>query len=269
VRARYNHTTDTSFAPRAQLVDMGQRYKEGKAIDAVLREIEARVGATRLNDGRSPDDLNDPDPERRVDYVCTIGSQIYAFEHTGIEPFDRQIEMEENNERLFNPVIGRFDYRGDDEYWEFMHPVDAADGLSGGKVKKVQGSLIKWIDANARTLPVVRFGDRRPYGAENESRADLPFRFSLYRSTLPRCALSGRIRRAPCVKGDLEKARLARLQRTCQKKFGKLDNWKRNDGACSILVLEENDMSLTNHQVVADAMDEALAGRADAPDEIS
>jgi hypothetical protein len=39
---------------------MAERYNEGKAIDAVLRHIEARDNATRLNDGRSPDDLRDP-----------------------------------------------------------------------------------------------------------------------------------------------------------------------------------------------------------------
>jgi hypothetical protein len=80
---------------------MASRYNEGKAIDAVLRRIEARDRVLRLNDGRSPDDLNDPDPLRRVDYVCTIGNALYAFEHTGIEPFANQIELEVHNQKLF------------------------------------------------------------------------------------------------------------------------------------------------------------------------
>jgi hypothetical protein len=54
---------------------MASRYHEGKAIDAALTRIEARDQAVRQNDGRSPDDLNDPDPLRRVDYVCTICAQ--------------------------------------------------------------------------------------------------------------------------------------------------------------------------------------------------
>ena len=37
---------------------MAGRYNEGKAIDAVLRRIEARDHALRANDGRSPDDLD-------------------------------------------------------------------------------------------------------------------------------------------------------------------------------------------------------------------
>lgn len=88
---------------------MAGRYNEGKAIDAVLRRIEARDQILRLNDGRSPDDLNDPDPLRRVDYVCTVGDVLYAFEHTGIEPFDNQIELEVHNRKLFGPLCERFD----------------------------------------------------------------------------------------------------------------------------------------------------------------
>ena len=74
---------------------MADRYNEGKALDAVLRFIEARDHAPRENDGRSPDDLNDPDEQRRVDYVCTVGQTLYAFEHTGIEPFPNQIKLED------------------------------------------------------------------------------------------------------------------------------------------------------------------------------
>jgi len=57
---------------------MAERYNEGKAIDAVLRSIEARTASPRLGDGRSPDDEQDPDRDRRVDYVCTVGKQLYA-----------------------------------------------------------------------------------------------------------------------------------------------------------------------------------------------
>jgi hypothetical protein len=122
------------------------RYNEGKAIDAVLRQIEAREKLPRLDDGRSPDDLHDADPERRVDYACTVGKQLYAFEHTGIEPFENQIEMEVHNANLFRPIIERFDNRTSDaEYWELMYPVEAAIGLGGAKIKQVQRALIDWI----------------------------------------------------------------------------------------------------------------------------
>ena len=137
---------------------MAQRYNEGKAIDAVIRYIEAREAMRRLADGRSPDDLNDPDPERRVDYVCTVGNQLYAFEHTGIEPFGSQIKMEVENEKLFAPVMAHF--RGvvsAGEYWELHVPVEASVSLGGGKIKQTQEGLVGWIQANATRLPSTPF----------------------------------------------------------------------------------------------------------------
>ena len=69
------------------------------------------------------------------------------------------------------------------------------------------------------------------------------------------------------VVGDVEEARTARLQQACEDKFPKLATWKR-DGAKTVLVLEENDLSLTNHQRVADALASAEAAMPDAADEI-
>ena len=67
--------------------------------------------------------------------------------------------------------------------------------------------------------------------------------------------LAGRISRRPVVKGGVEKARQTRLERTCDVNFGKLAKWKHDEGARTLLVLEENDLSLTNHQAVAERAD--------------
>jgi hypothetical protein len=248
---------------------MAERYNEGKAIDAVLRRIEAREGSMRLGDGWSPDDQQDPDKDRRVDYVCTVGKQLYAFEHTGIEPFENQIKMEVDNQKLFAPVMAHF-HNGVPvaEYWELHTPVEASVGLSGTKIKQVQTGLIAWIHANATTLPVTRFGDRYPYSAKRESATGVPFGFALYRWSVPQCGLSGVFWRREFISADLEKARRARLARVCDDEFGKLAKWKREEGARSVLVLEENDLSSTNHQLVAEAMARAESGRPDTPDEI-
>ena len=251
---------------------MAPRYNEGKSIDAVLRQIEAREKLTRLDDGRSPDDLHDTDPERRVDYACTVGEQLYAFEHTGIEPFENQIEMGVHNANLFRPIIERFDNRTSDaEYWELMYPVEAAIGLVGAKIKTVQSALAEWIEANWSALPLTRYGDKYPYPTQRETIPGVPFRVSLYRWSLndfQNSPLGGRLRLGPCVTGDLEKAREVRLQRACGDKFSKLAKWKHDDGARTVLVLEENDLSLTNHELVANALAVAEAGETKAPDEI-
>ena len=252
---------------------MASRYNEGKAIDAVLRRIEARDNAVRQSDGRSPDDLNDPDPVRRVDYVCTVGSALHAFEHTGIEPFADQIQLEIHNEKLFEPVAARFEGRGDREFWEFHVPAEASAGLTNAQVKVIQSVLIRWIEQNASRMPVPILYSRYANTSLGVSVADVPFPFSLHRGSLdsphfPKDSpLCGRFTLKYIVPSDFEKARTERLRKACEDKFPKLATWKR-DGAKTVLVLEENDLSLTNHQRVADALMEAEKAFPDAADEI-
>jgi hypothetical protein len=69
------------------------------------------------------------------------------------------------------------------------------------------------------------------------------------------------------VAGDVEQARSARLRKACEDKFPKLAAWKR-DGAKTVLVLEENDLSLTNHQRVADTLLPVVVTEPNAADEI-
>jgi hypothetical protein len=253
---------------------MARRYHEGKAIDAVLRRIEARDHALRLNDVRSPDDLNDPDPLRRVDYVCTVGNALCAFEHTGIEPFGNQIELEVHNRNLFEPIRERFSNRSDRELWELHFPVEASAGLRGAQIERVRDLLIQWIETNAPRMPVTLLYDRYATPPLGETTAGVPFPFSLHRGSLdshhfPReSPLCGAFMIKPFVTGNLEEARAARLQQACEDKFPKLGTWKRDEGARTVLVLEENDLSLTNHQVVADALVTAEATMSDAADEI-
>jgi hypothetical protein len=249
---------------------MADRYNEGKALDAVLRFIEARDHAPRENDGRSPDDLNDPDPQRRVDYVCTVGQTLYAFEHTGIEPFPNQIRLADHNHKLFDPIIGRFDHRADREVWDLYVPVEASAGLTGGEVGQVQNALIKWIEANAGRIPVAPRYGRHANPPLGESAGDVPFRFSLHRTTSPASdsPLRGRFLLGPIAPADLEQQRAARLKTVSDRKSPKLAKWKRDSGARTVLVLEEDDLSLTNHFRVADALGQAEATTPDAPDEV-
>ncbi len=252
---------------------MASRYNEGRAIDAVLRRIEARDKADRQKDGRSPDDLNDPDPLRRVDYVCTVGSVPYAFEHTGVEPFAGQIELEIHNRKLFEPVAQRFGNRPDKEFWELHVPVEASAGLTAAQVKAAQDALIMWIEENVLRLPVALLYDRYVNSSLGETAGGVPFPFSLHRGSLDSAhfpkdsPLCGGFTIKYIVARDFEKARVARLKKACEDKFPKLATWK-SDGARTVLVLEENDLALTNHQRVADALMAAEAEMPNTADEI-
>jgi hypothetical protein len=253
---------------------MPSRYNEGKALDAVIRHIETRENSVRGTDGRSPDDLLDLDHRRRVDYVVSIGDRLYAFEHTGIEPFQSFIERGHHNGALFEPLAERFGQRADAEYWELYVPVEASAGLTAAQVRSVQKALVDWIDANAATTSVRRYGDR--FQMNKTPIPGIPFPATLVKwsfTSIPdipdgQSPLSGRFSVRPVVSGNIETARVERLGKACDDKFPKLAAWKRDDGARTILVLEENDISLTNHQSVAEALTAAEAGRTDLPDEV-
>ena len=258
----------TSSTPQSR------RYNEGKAIDAVLRSVEARDQTIRMKGGWSPDDQHDPDKEKRVDYVCTVGQTLYAFEHTAIQPFDDQIKLEVHNERLFGPVIESFDYRADREFWELYVPVEASVGLTGADVHRVQTALIQWINTNAARFPITQLYDRYANPALGETVASVPFPLSLHRGALDgphfplESPLCGRFTVKYIVSGNLEQARIARLQKACQDKYPKLARWKRDAGARTVLVLEEDDLWLTNHQLIADALFPAEAAMPNTADEV-
>ena len=234
---------------------------EGKALDAVLRFIEARDHAPRENDGWSPDDPKDPDPDRlrRVDYVCTVGRVLYAFEHTRIEPFIDQIELEVQNRNLFGPIMERFDHRSDREFWELIVPVDASAGLAVNDVRPVQDALIKWIETNASLVPVAPLYDRRANPPLGESADGVPFRFSLHRASLegPYYPSDSLFRWMSVAPANLEQQRAARLKTASERKSPKLAKWKRDSAAW-----------LTNHFRVADALAPAEATTPEAPDEV-
>ncbi len=198
---------------------------------------------------------------------------LYAFEHTGIEPFADQIVLEVQNRKLFGPIVERFSNRGDRELWELHVPVEASAGLTSRQVGRVRDALIKWVELNADRFPVTLLYDRYANPHLGETAPDVPFPVSLHRGSLdshhfPReSPLCGQFMMKYFVSRDLEKARTARLQKACEDKFPKLATWKQ-DGARTVLVLEENDLSLTNHQVVADALVPAEATMSDAADEI-
>jgi hypothetical protein len=251
---------------------MADSNNEGKALDAVLRFIEARDNDLRENDGWSPDDPKNPDPDplRRVDYVCTVGRLLYAFEHTRIEPFPNQIRLADQNKKLFDPVSERFDHRADQEVWDLYFSVEASAGLTANDVARVQDALIKWVEANVACIPVVPRYGRCADSLSWQEIAGVPFRFSLRRtiSQVRSSALEGRFFLRPIAPANLEQQRAARLETASERKSPKLAKWKRDSGARTVLVLEEDDLSQTNHFLVADALLPAEATSPDAPDEV-
>ncbi len=62
--------------------------------------------------------------------------------------------------------------------------------------------------------------------------------------------------------------RKARLREACARKFPKLAAWKREAGARTVLVLEDNDIQLSNPQVIYDAHASVEREFSERPDEV-
>lgn len=237
------------------------RSNEGKACDAVLRDIEARAGATR-RDLIFPEKTHSVGP---VELVCTVGTQRFAFEHTRIEPFAGHIQLEAEAKRHFEPITTRVAAQLPAESrFELEIPVGAMLGLNDRAARPIQDALVHWILATAPGLPAA-FPGRRIMPIQKVTPTGVPFAVTLDRWPREDFPFPFVIRHR--VEGDVESGRFQRLENAYQKKIKKLQPWKA-DGAKAILILEEDDIFLTNHFNVADALAKVEASRAGRPDEV-
>jgi len=237
------------------------RSNEGKACDAILRDIEARTGAKR-RDLFFPEKTHSVGP---IELVCAVGAQLYAFEHTRIEPFAGHIQLEAEAKRHFHPITGRVASQlPADSRFEIHVPAGAMLGLSDRAARPIQDALVQWILATAPNLSTARPG-HYDLPIEKVTLPGVPFAVSLHR--WPREGFPFPFVIQHSVIGDVEAGRRDRLQTAYNRKIPKLQQWK-TAGARTILILEEDDIFLTNHFNVADALAQVETSRTDRPDEV-
>ncbi len=230
------------------------RFHEGKAYDAVIRHIEAREGSTRQN-FRSPEQEGDTAP---IELTCSIGGRLFAFEHTGIEPFERQIELEAKAH--FQPLRTMFSGKiPGGELYELHVPAGATLDLPKAQISKIMSALGAWISTEGPRLQLAPIG-RYVTPAVRQPDTIVPFKVTLFR-----CAFPG-------VPGQLSVVHLVdlmntRIERACRKKLPKLAVWKAR-GARTVLILEGVDDQLTNPVEVAKSVLRAEKAVGNEPDEI-
>jgi hypothetical protein len=237
------------------------KFNEGKACDAVVRHLERRESFPRAN-------LRFPDQEGHcapVELVCTIGSRLYAVEHTGIEPFEGHMRGSAEVERLIRPIVDGVEGRlppSDD--FELQIGIRAMEEVNSRSVAAVQERLISWIVETAPRLKSPPPGRKDTTVRETEV-TGVPFPVKLYRMT--GMVLPGTLQVVHVV-SELEDQRSARIAAALKKKMPKLAAWKRDAGARTVLVLEENDIQLTNCHFVTEAVLKGEASLGPAADEI-
>lgn len=238
------------------------RFNEGKACEAVIRQIEARAKAPRSNVL-----LHDthPLPGRRVELTFEVGGTLYALEHTGIEPFADFMRMSGDAARLYDPIVqGVSGALPPNEMVHMTMPVGALFGKSHKELKAIHDALAKYIIATAPSVPLRSYADYIG-NIKPATPAGVPFPVTLYRFFSPNTPVRFMIKHI--LSTDTEKLRTQRIQQACDDKFPKLAAWKTAEGARTILILEDNDIQLTNESLVADAFLTIAKARSDRPDE--
>ena len=225
---------------------MTLRFNEGRACDAVLRFLEARDGASRQA-------VRFPERERHehpVELACHIKEQLYALEHTGIEPFTGHVQVDAEAKRRIQPLMERVAAKlPQTEEFELQVPVDGLTVLRGKQLDAVHDRLAEWIERIAPTLPVAPIG--RYVRSPSVQVPDVPFPVRLHRMTpigLPKNF------QVNLIVSDVESRRLDRLRKALADKCPKLAGWKHSHSAKSVLILEQNDIQLTNAHIVTEAL---------------
>jgi len=235
------------------------KFNEGKCCDAVVRRLEER-GACSRSDTRWPEQERHEAP---IEFAFKLGDQLFALEHTGIEPFGGHVEMENRAKTWYVPITdGLKGALGTTALYELYIPINAFQGKKKLDIRIIQNALIDWVKRTAPTMPHLGRGKGSHVGPTDVS--EVPFKVTLSRSEPRRIPISFQIRHE--VK-DVEKLRAKRMQKAIDKKFPKLAHWKTDEKAKTVLVLEANDVQLTAPDLVADTFIPLVKNRADRPDE--
>jgi hypothetical protein len=246
---------------------------ERKACDAVARALEALTNATRSN-AYSPEDAGESNP---VEYVFDLAGKEYAIEHTIVEAFQGQINTGVDFGAFIAPIENALDHKlPAPGMFRLVFSIDPSKGIKRGDMEKTQAAIIAWVREKALELHAecaeqpTRDQKLRGYSNFRRGSVDgLNGDIRLYRETgwwMPEKG-KGRLLAARVAPPDPEELRKERVKAALNKKLPKLTAWK-DQGARSILVLENGDLILSNHILILEAVEHGLAGRTDAPDEI-
>ncbi len=225
--------------------------KPATRLSAFSKHARARAGATFVRRRRTAI------PRRR----------LFAFEHTGIEPFAGHVKFEAEAPRHLDPIRDMLAGKlPPNDVFELHMPAMAMQGKRKREIEQIQIALAAWIEATAPTIKAVPYASYAR-SVQEVTPPGVPFEVSLHRF-LPAAPVPGHFQIKHQIRGNLEEAREDRLREACAKKFPKLEAWRQKTGARTVLILEDNDLQLTNPQRVFDVLTQVENTIAGKPDEV-
>jgi hypothetical protein len=241
--------------------------------DCVIRRLEAEAHTARGETTYPEIDKSGPPVECRV----VIGCTRFAIEHTLIEPFAKHVESGRHFEDFVGPLRQALDGAlPKPGYYKLHFVLDPLAGLHRRKHDQVRSAIVEWVKAATAELvaaaPTRRSRHIQPSGDRGERRASIHgIDLWLIRelSWVQSGQHDGRLGILRVVEGQewVETMRVQRIKTALDKKCGKLTDCNAL-GDVSVLVLENNDFSMSNEVLVSDALKLALEHRSDCPDRI-
>lgn len=220
------------------------------AVCNFVREIIASRTGEAIAVSARPELTNRSIPA--VEELWESASHRYAVEHTRLESYGGQIENEAKLRRLILPVR------------EFLVGRLPGSHVLAVRVSETQAARIKFEEAHKEIIELTL--QAAPKLKDEETivlpSTKLPFTVQLHRRRGDR---GSHVAVHCLIEGDGEDLRLQRMRRALSDKCPKLATWCL-DGRTSVLVLEANDIQLSNAFVGFDAFKQAIAERDDKPD---
>ncbi len=227
---------------------------------AVRRYLSRRIGE-RLVITERPEE--DDRSDAAVEEVWRSPSYGYVVEHTRVEAFEAQIQDDMAFQRLVEPLQRQF---------AGVLPGRFAAALPWGVASR-SGVGFDVARAEIARLIAERVADMRD-GETTVLRSDrLPYEVRLHkrhsndsRIFFSRWIEEGKTGFTANDPQFMDDARVQRIGRALDQKFPKLHKAAQAYGLPSVLVLESNDMALSNSIEVAQAFKRAISGRTQVPD---
>ena len=219
---------------------------EGKCCDAILRVLEQRLSAQRA-------DLHFPDrgnrTEKRVDVCVRIGENRYVIEHTRVDHFENAVGIGKAFSGFVTLIEDRFSSTlPGPAFYTLILPQDHR--FKKRLLTTAQEEIVCWVSVEAKRLyEKARVSKylKKHATTTREFPGLIPYsvRLSCELMAEPSDNETGLFSVARAPDADLEEQRFERLCRTFTDKCPKLKQCK-DCGARTILVLENNDIALSN-----------------------
>lgn len=224
----------------------------------MLRIIEQRENSTRRIG--SIDTAATPGVEVR----CEIGGRQYAIEHTTLDPYPDRRADDRRFLEVMEPLAKELN-DGElptDRRYRLFTDIRAFRPFKKRELASIRERLCGWVLANANLEPPSRRKAAVIWGYPPE----LPVR-AMLQCCEARGAMTGKLHVGRLAPENLEDLRLERIRATIESKGPKLEAEGRA-GAVSVLVLENSEIAISNHILIAECVHRQFDSSGYAVDEI-